>query len=62
MTKQIGQTYMNAAKTRIAEIVGITETGRIKYEAYTNGKKWNAAWTVAEATFNKDYPIFVASA
>ena len=62
MTKQIGQTYMNDKQSQVAEIIKITKAGRIKYDLYTNGEKWNASWTVSEKTFDKDYPIFVANA
>ena len=60
MTKQIGQTYMNE-KNHVAEIVKITKTGRIKFAKYSNGEKWGCEWTVAETTFDKDFPIFIAN-
>ena len=62
MTKKIGQTYMAPNVKQVAEIVKITKSGRIKYELYSNGEKWNATWTVAETTFNRDYPVFIANA
>lgn len=61
MTYAIGQTFMNEHKM-VAEITKITETGRIKFDTYANGKKarTGAIWTAKE--FAKGFPTFIANA
>lgn len=60
MKKQAGQTFLNPARTHIAEITGITKTGRIKFVTYWNGEK-RSGGTLGESHFNTLYPIFVAN-